>query len=881
MPSPTNLTLTLTEILQGVSLPFPSATVEHAGDQALFDEDWSKAIAAYEHCDEGSVRVDEKWGWCLVQSEAWSDATALLSPQRDRLSSTGLAALAVASVGGWSARYRLDEPKKALLEELLGEALANDGPAYLAYVALFWFKSHRRDGDALLAHAGSAVSLYPDSCFFRLQLAECIGRQGGDEAERYAVLEAGLGANVTTEYLWTCASSAERLARWDDALAYLERALAMTIAHGERARTAAQQLRIKKAEILISAGRAQEAVALYRELATLDVAADRDIVLVARRALLAIACRGGDAERTDDALRSWLAVAIPSLGRFTFSDLLEGEYEPLRFFDGEVGGFAASESLVPYLAQLLGVAEANERGLVRFLFAGRERESDDDYDRQAFAEAMLEAAEETSDPVILAALATAYAVKKRPHWRLAGSTWARCELRCLSAGSQSAEAGPLDAVDSPSVAAIEAYAKGMREVFEQVAPSPHLAEIFSSLRDVLSENKIYRAFRELAELAALESEDPNVIFFEALGAHWCRDHGRAITRYWDVLSRDQAHYSSLHNLLLLYRAPQYAAATERVAALVEALPADESEARAKLLGLLADARDACRDPNDAIRAAIRRELGQYPTLIKELPKAAKIPLQDAVTLMTLMRMCDPADGSLVLEPFGQSGKLFSPTVAHRKGLFRLLQTGLVAIDEDTPPGAFEVNGERVRGYRFDRMWWRVSPATLSLTQSIEELATKSVWPRAWSEAARPLAEAIAEEECVQYLMHVADDRGWPSPDDDAKVHALAKSLVRQVSVSQAFYLIYLGAMAASDHKQRHPVSNQQASNVIVLRASQRLETWMSESRQLRSYSRCKHVPRSVISQVFHDEFLGVGERAFSERVGELPYPGARKRRART
>jgi hypothetical protein len=440
---------------------------------------------------------------------------------------------------------------------------------------------------------------------------------------------------------------------------------------------------------------------------------------------------------------------------------------------------------------------------------------------------------------------------------------------------------PLDTGNPPSHAAIEAYAKGMGQAFKEAAPSPHLSEIFSPLREVLTKEKMYRAFRDLADLVAAGSEDPGAIFDAALGAHWCNDHGRAISLYWDVLSRESTHFSALHNLLLLCRSQKYAKDVERAAKLVEAFPADESENNGKLRQILADAHEACRDPNEVARGVVQAELSQYPALITGLQKAAKVPLQDAVTLLTLTRICDPEDGSLVLQPFDRSGQLFSPTTLHRRGLFRLMQSGLIQIASDTPTAAFDIKESRVRGYYFDRMWWRISPATISLVQSIQELSAKSVWPQAWCEAARTIAASIAEEECVQYLMHVADDRGWPSPDDDAKVHALAKSLVQNVSVSQAFYLIYLGAMAASDHKQRHPVSNQQASNVIVLRASQRLDTWMTEGRQVKSYSRNKHVPRSVLAQVFHDEFLGVGERAFSERVGGLPFPSARKTRARS
>lgn len=371
MAGQTNRALSLTQILQGECVPSPAVSVEHEGDGAFHEQHWSEAIAAYEQC--GGLHVDEKRGWCLVQSERWTEAAALLVPHRDGLSPAGLAALAIASVGGWNARYRLDEPARSVLDELLSEALADDTPDHLAYAALFWFRGHTQRGEELLEHARKGIFLYPNSSYLRLQMAECSWRQQGDEAEVYSILEAGLAASSTTEYLWFCALSASKLARWDNALAHLDRAVTMTIADGERSRQSAQQLRLKQAEISVSAGRDPAAMAIYKELAALDISTGRYVALAALRALLAMACRGGDSEQIRDALKSWLREAIPSLQRCSVNDLIEGEFEPIYFFDGEMGSFNTAESLAEHQERLLEVAEANERGLVRFLFAERER----------------------------------------------------------------------------------------------------------------------------------------------------------------------------------------------------------------------------------------------------------------------------------------------------------------------------------------------------------------------------------------------------------------------------------------------------------------------------------------------------------------------------
>lgn len=659
-----NKALSLTDILQGGYPPSHPETAEQTADAALVARDWQRAVEAYEQCKDAAadLRVDEKRGWCLGKKQAWTEALAALAPHRNELSSAGLTMLAIASVGGWAARYKRDDSARAEFDATLAKALADEAPAYLTYAALFWFRHYRQDEEALLAHARKAVSLYPDEPYLRLKLADCLSRKHGDETEICAVLKAGLGANSTTEYLWTYAVTASRLGCWEDALAQLDRALIMTQANGDSSRHTALQMQLERAELLVSAGRTEEAVKTYRELAAMDMAEAGYVVHAARRGLLAIACRADKDEQIRQALKEWLAVVIASFDRYQISDLLVGECEPIYFFDGDVGSCVSGESLIPHRERLLEAAEGSERGMVRFLFAECERESDD-YDTQAFANSMLQAERETDSPVILGALAAAYAIKKRPNWQSAGSAWTRHELHRLSGNTSTYSLEPLSEDDPPSNTAIEAYAKGMRKEFQAAAPSPHLAKIFATLRRVLIDKKMHRVFRDMAELVVSGLEDPDAIFDAALGAHWCKDQARAIELYWEVLSRNKTHYSALHNLLLLYRSPKHAVDVERVAQLVEAFPVEDSNRRDKLLGILDEARAACRDPQEAARNAIRAELMQYPALIQRPIKAARVPLQDAVTLVTLLEMCEEVEGGLVYQPFDRHSLPFSPTKA--------------------------------------------------------------------------------------------------------------------------------------------------------------------------------------------------------------------------
>ncbi|CAH2897426.1 MAG: hypothetical protein PCALPYG88_3196 [uncultured Paraburkholderia sp.] len=64
---------------------------------------------------------------------------------------------------------------------------------------------------------------------------------------------------------------------------------------------------------------------------------------------------------------------------------------------------------------------------------------------------------------------------------------------------------------------------------------------------------------------------------------------------------------------------------------------------------------------------------------------------------------------------------------------------------------------------------------------------------------------------------------------------LTRALVNELPVSQAFYVAYLGAMLASDYKQKYPVSRQQAFDMLIKRTGARLESVRSARFPVKAY----------------------------------------------
>lgn len=850
-----------------------------AADSFLRERRFEEALAAY-----GVSGPPEKLGWCLGHLERWEDARLQLEPVAASLSSAGLAMLGLARAGGWNRRYQLTTEHRPLVLEALRGALERERPpSAFAYTAFLEFAIGLLDRSDVGRAAAAAVEHYPADGYFWQRLAQ-FGAAEAVPEKVYGGLRQCLRDTSSHEYRWDCANWALRAKRPMDALELL------TSFPDQDFADTRQIIIVARAEAAAAAGDVESAVAQLRALWDDPELMDREIRAGASRALVNVALNGGNEPEARRALGRFLDL-VERPGPLGLAELIEGSPMPIRFADGSMGGSFGGRNLGGLREQILAAADEDQRARLVCVFAEwiRERAEDEhrdgvpSYSREEFVAQVLEV-----DPRMFGGLydgiyAVAAALAQPPAWRDAGAAWGAYVVERLREGEEiQIYSEPLSLVEKPGAAAVREFAEAMIAGLEADAP-PEATEVpWEVLRGLLLEQKDYPLFRRVAKACAA-CGSPAALFDAGLGAHYVGANAEAEDFYWKVLEQSPTHFSALMNVLMLLDGRKGAERVERVAGLIEKLKSDDSNDRKRLLDELARARARCADPIVAQRAAVRAELARHPGLKPALPTAADLPLRDAVTLLTLVRACGGEYGQQVLEPFESQGEApFSPTADLRQGLFGLLRAGVIAIDEDeTRLEAFRLDEGRVTSYFFQRVAWRTSSATWALIDAIRTTAGRDWWPRAWSEGARDLARELAEGECVQYLWNCAQQRSWPLPDDNEKVRALAGDLIQHASVSEAFYLIYLGAMAASDHLAKYPVNAQQASNVMVLRASQRLDRAKAESSwTLKKYSRTKDVPRSLFSIVLHDEFLRVGEHAFTERIRSLPVPPPRAKASR-
>lgn len=446
---------------------------------------------------------------------------------------------------------------------------------------------------------------------------------------------------------------------------------------------------------------------------------------------------------------------------------------------------------------------------------------------------------ETSHPCIGSIVGELLLEKKcfeRAGYALAGYSLARKEVY------QEAEGFASDRLaDDATAEEIRLYAQGFLRCFQETLKAQPLrlalygyAVVEGVLREHLLDEKLYPEFEALMqsiEQAAQQIEttclDEHAWFDIGLAYHYMKRNDAAKAAYRRCLEMDPDFSSARKNL------------------------------------------DMLLSPEDRKREICQRYIA---SLTKRPPPASleEMSFADAVYLLTLYRACGGLEQDNTLRPFNDSEFPFSPTSELRQPLFGLLGCALVHISPMSPVSAFDVDLGKgtVSGVYMHKLFWELPAHSITLLKAVESAAITGKWPRAWHEQAPALAMDLARGECLEYLEHAAEERGFDVQQGD-KPRLMFDNLLTTYSVAQCYGLIYRGARNASDYRQRKSITRAHATNLMISSIQRFADQARAEGWDISAFSRIKECPRSMLSYVLHDTFLRTGERSFITPVPEL------------
>ncbi len=121
-------------------------------------------------------------------------------------------------------------------------------------------------------------------------------------------------------------------------------------------------------------------------------------------------------------------------------------------------------------------------------------------------------------------------------------------------------------------------------------------------------------------------------------------------------------------------------------------------------------------------------------------------------------------------------------------------------------------------------------------------------------------------ECLEFLYAKMDEYNLPSEHVGDKTISAIKESLKDFSISQNFNFIWRAVTNAAAFYQKSSVSKKHAVNTISGSVIRSHEKAKAENWEIKGYGRDYNYPQSIISEVFFNNVLQIGNRGFESKI---------------
>lgn len=252
-----------------------------------------------------------------------------------------------------------------------------------------------------------------------------------------------------------------------------------------------------------------------------------------------------------------------------------------------------------------------------------------------------------------------------------------------------------------------------------------------------------------------------------------------------------------------------------------------------------------------------------------------IDLRSVIYLLALDRQSVTGEIG-IFSPIFEAEKPCSPDIEFTYGIIKkLFHSGYIRVDPASNRDAFITEKE---GIPFDAAYAQYY-ADLGLTLEESKINLRALelsfknkeWPYHWyidwKDTVRSIWQELALYECLQYLEHLGQQRGFDIPRGD-KTKATLLDAVSEQPTSIMYALLWSAIVKASDYYQSTDVSRRQAANSIVGTIQRHTENLRLGTWKWRNYGRYKGFRTSALYEVLFNLVLQIGDDGFSKTFEE-------------
>ena len=274
--------------------------------------------------------------------------------------------------------------------------------------------------------------------------------------------------------------------------------------------------------------------------------------------------------------------------------------------------------------------------------------------------------------------------------------------------------------------------------------------------------------------------------------------------------------------------------------------------------------EVVRKARETVENELRKKIHEVYDLSNRQPIDIKsLSLIDAIYLISILRGAYENLTKIIpismLEQSLSADKDFSAEIINH-----LHGNELIYVHPDTEPEAF-ANNDISQFYIYEVNYAPpISQLTpddpKSLVTELHKLVNDD-WSEEWCQEALDIWKKVALSECKEYLLFVLHEHHFEFSPGEKTTQYLEYAL-ENFSTAQLFNTIWRAAKDAAAYYQREKITKRQAANAAIASIQKYSERAIAENWELKPYKRNYKCPQAIISEVFYNFALKMGEDGF-------------------
>ena len=250
---------------------------------------------------------------------------------------------------------------------------------------------------------------------------------------------------------------------------------------------------------------------------------------------------------------------------------------------------------------------------------------------------------------------------------------------------------------------------------------------------------------------------------------------------------------------------------------------------------------------------------EYPTDFEELDIQMKLYLSSLLrsSLSEDLKDINPiSSATLKLTP------ITPDNIYETKIITFLKENGLIIFSPNTVLSSISIEDNKIDGYYPLKTTYRLNIFKDELNIEIDELFHLEDIEEKNEELLLTLWLEIALYECLEYLYVRLDEYNLPSQHIGDKTISTIKEALNNFSISQVFYFIWNASKNAAAFYQKGSVTKKHAVNLVAGNILRTMERAIAQNWDVSKYRRDYNYPQSIISEIFFNRILKIGDRGF-------------------